>query len=333
MNMSTRYMGLALPHPIVASASPLARTLDGIRRLEDNGVAAVVLPSLFEEQILQEQAAYGHLMEAGADSFAEALNYFPELDAVERGSDRYLELIEAATSSVDIPVIASLNGVSPSGWIDFATNIEAAGAVAIELNVFYLATDIDETGSEVEQRYLEVMRSVKNAVAIPVAIKIAPFFSAPANIIRQLVNSGANGVVLFNRFYQPDFDIDSLSVAPVLDLSRPVDIRPGLFWISLLHGHIDASIAASSGVNSAAEVIKYLLAGADIVMTTSALLRLGPEYIASLQEGLAEWMQRKGFASIEAMRGTMSRQNLPDVEAFERANYMEVLDSYRPRWG
>jgi len=333
MNMSTRYMGLALPHPIVASASPLSRTLDGIRRLEDHGAAAVVLPSLFEEQILEEQAAYGHLMEAGADSFAEALNYFPEPGAAERGSDRYLELIESATTSVGIPVIASLNGVSPSGWVDFATNIEAAGAAAIELNVFYLATDLNETGSAVEQRYLDVMSSVKSAVALPVAVKIAPFFSAPANMIRQLVNAGADGVVLFNRFYQPDFDLDTLAVAPVLDLSRPVDVRPGLFWISLLYDRIDASIAASSGVNSAAEVIKYLLAGADIVMTTSALLRLGPEYIASLQEGLAEWMQRKGFASVEAMRGTMSRQNLPDVEAFERANYIQVLDSHRPRWG
>lgn len=242
-------------------------------------------------------------------------------------------MIESATTSVGIPVIASLNGVSPSGWVDFATNIEAAGAAAIELNVFYLATDLNETGSAVEQRYLDVMSSVKSAVALPVAVKIAPFFSAPANMIRQLVNAGADGVVLFNRFYQPDFDLDTLAVAPVLDLSRPVDVRPGLFWISLLYDRIDASIAASSGVNSAAEVIKYLLAGADIVMTTSALLRLGPEYIASLQEGLAEWMQRKGFASVEAMRGTMSRQNLPDVEAFERANYIQVLDSHRPRWG
>ncbi len=333
MNMSTRYMGLALPHPIVASASPLTRTLDSIRQLEDHGAAAVVLPSLFEEQILQEQAAYRHLMEAGAESFAEALNYFPESDAAGRCSDRYLELIDSAITSVDIPVIASLNGVSAAGWVEFATNIEAAGAVAIELNIFYIATDPNENGTTVEQRYIEVLRSVKSAVSIPVAVKIAPFFSAPANMIRQLVDAGADGLVLFNRFYQPDFDIEKLAVSPVLDLSRPVDIRPGLFWISLLCDQIDASIAASSGVNSSAEVIKYLLAGADVVMTTSALLRLGPEYIASLHEGLTEWMQRMGFASIEAMRGTMSRKNLPDVEAFERTNYIEVLDSYRPRWG
>ncbi len=333
MNLSTRYMGLALSHPIVASASPLSRDLDGVRRLEDHGAAAVVLPSLFEEQILHEQAAYAHLVETGAESFAEALSYFPDLDGENRSSDRYLELVAHTTECVDIPVIASLNGTTTRGWVDFATNIEAAGAVAIELNIFYLPTNIDEPGNEVEQRYVDVLSAVKAAVSIPVAVKIAPFFSAPANVVQRLVEAGADGIVMFNRFYQPDFDLETLEVAPTLDLSRPTDIRLGLFWISLLYDQIGASIAASSGVNSAAEVAKYLLAGADVVMTTSALLRLGPDYIGSLRGGLAEWMQRKGFGSVEAMRGTMSRQQLPATEAFERVNYIQVLENYRARWG
>jgi dihydroorotate dehydrogenase (fumarate) len=333
MTMSTRYMGLALPHPVVASASPLSKDIDGIRRLEDSGAAAIVLPSLFEEQILHEQAAYGHLMEAGADSFAEALSYFPDLDAASRSSDRYLELIERASNSCEVPIIASLNGTTPRGWTDFATNIEAAGATALELNVFYLPTDIEQDGREVENRYIDVLKSVRAAVEIPVAIKIAPYFSATARTVCDLVDAGADGIVLFNRFYQPDYDLDTLSVAPTLDLSRPVDIRLGLFWISFLYDRIGASIAASSGVNSATEVIKYLLAGADVVMTTSALLRLGPDYLASLRDELSEWMQSQGFASVEAMRGTMSRARLANTENYDRANYIEVLDTYRSRWG
>ena len=305
-DLGTNYMGVALKHPIVASASPLSRDLDGIKRLEDAGAAAVVMFSLFEEQIRQENAAFDYLTTVGVESFSESLNYFPEVDAYEVGPEPYLELIRKATEATDIPIIGSLNGVTSEGWIDYATRIEHAGARAIELNVYYIPADLDTSGREVEQRYLDVVRAVKSAVTIPVAMKLSPFFSAFGEMATRLVEAGADGLVVFNRFYQPDFDLEKLEVVPDLDLSDPREIRLPLLWIAILHGRVRASLAATTGVHGADEVVKYLLAGADVVMTTSALLKNGPEHLTNLVGGLAAWLERRDYASVAQMKGAMS---------------------------
>ncbi|HSA82264.1 MAG TPA: dihydroorotate dehydrogenase-like protein [Geminicoccaceae bacterium] len=330
-DLATSYLGLRLAHPVVASAGPLSRTLDGIRRLEDAGAAAVVLFSLFEEQIRIENAATEHLIGIGAESFSEALDYFPAIGDYEVGPEPYLELIRRAREATGIPIIASLNGVTREGWLDYASRIEQAGATALELNVFHIPADLRASGRAVEELYRDVLRAVKAAVRIPVAMKLAPFFSAPGEMALSLVAEGADGLVLFNRFYQPDFDLETLEVAPTLQLSRPEEIRLPLLWIAILHGRTEASLAASTGVHSASEVVKYLLAGADAVMTTSALLQHGPQHLATLVSGLGQWLDERGYASVEQMKGSMSQRNVAHPAAFERANYIKVLESFQPR--
>jgi dihydroorotate dehydrogenase (fumarate) len=328
-DLATTYMGLELEHPIVASAGPLSQTLDGIRRLEDAGAAAIVLFSLFEEQIRLENAAAERLLGAGTESFPEALSYFPQVDYYEVGPEPYLDLVRRAREATRVPIIASLNGITDRGWIDYARNIEEAGAAGLELNVYYIPADLETTGREVEERYLEVLRAVKATVGIPVAMKLSPFFSAFGAMARQLVSIGADGLVLFNRFYQPDLDLERLAVAPTLQLSRSEEIRLPLLWLAILHGRLPVSLAASTGVHAPDEVVKYLLAGADVVMTTSALLEHGPQHLAALRDGLRQWLQQRGYASVQQMKGSMSQRNVADPAAFERANYIKVLESFR----
>jgi dihydroorotate dehydrogenase (fumarate) len=328
-DLSTSYMGLELKHPVVASASPISQTLDGIKRLEDGGAAAVVMFSLFEEQIRQENAAFEHLVASGTESFAESLSYFPEVEDYQVGPEPYLELVRRASEATAIPIIGSLNGITHEGWVDYARKIEQAGAKGLELNVYYIPADLDLSGREVEQRYLEVVRAIKKSVAIPIALKLSPFFSSLGHMARQLVDAGADALVLFNRFYQPDFDLEKLEVVPDLTLSHPNEIRLPLLWIAVLRGRIEASLAATTGVHSREEVIKYLMAGADAVMTTSALLKNGAGFLQTLVDGLSRWLEQGGYASVEQMKGSMSQQHVADPSAFERANYIKVLESYK----
>jgi dihydroorotate dehydrogenase (fumarate) len=330
MNLTTRYMGLTLAHPIVASASPLSHTLDGIRQLEDCGAAAVVMFSLFEEQIRHDLSAMEHFLSLGIDSHSEALSYFPKVDDYDVGPAQYLDLLRKASASTRIPIIASLNGTTHRGWVEFASLMQEAGASALELNIYAIPTEIDRTGADIEGQYLEVLEHVKAAITIPVAVKLSPYFTAFGNVASRLDRAGADALVLFNRFYQPDFDIESRTVVPVLNLSRADEIRLPLLWISLLRGRVNASLAATTGVQSAIEAIKYLMAGADVVMTTSALLREGPQLVARLVSDLRVWMERKGYSSVDQLRGSMSQQSIADPSAFVRANYIKTLDSYRP---
>jgi dihydroorotate dehydrogenase (fumarate) len=329
VDLRTRYLGLELAHPIVASASPLSKTLDGIRRLEDAGASAVVLFSLFEEQIQRENEVFDELSAHGSESFAESLSYFPAVGQEPVGPDAYLTLIRRAREAVNVPIIASLNGTTHLGWTGFARLLAEAGAHALELNVFTLPSDLALSGREVEQRTVDLVTAVRGAVTIPLAVKLSPFFSAPGEMAQRLVAAGADGLALFNRFYQPDFDLERLEVEPSLDLSRPSEIRLPLLWIALLHGRIGASLAATTGVDSATEVAKYLLAGADVVMTTSALLRYGVAHLRTLVSGLSEWLERHGGADVSQIRGSMSRQKAANPEAFERANYLRILQSHR----
>jgi len=328
MDMTTHYMGLTLKNPLVASASPLSESLDAIRRLEDNGAAAVVLFSLFEEQICHDSAALEHFMTLGSESFGEAVSYFPAIQDYDVGPRQYLDLIRRATEAVDIPIIASLNGVSEQGWVTFAKEMEDAGASGIELNVYYIPTETFRSGAEVEQQYVDVLSAVKATVSIPVAIKVGPYFSSFADMACQLEEAGADALVLFNRFYQPDFDIETRTVAPSIALSTPVEIRLPLLWIALLYGRVSASLAATTGVHSYVEAIKYLMAGADVVMSTSAVLQQGPPFFARVLEGMTTWMERKGYKSVSQMRGSMSQQAVRDSSAFVRGNYIKVLESY-----
>lgn len=328
MDLSTEYLGIELAHPIVASPSPMTASLDDIRALEDAGAAAVVMPSLFEEQLRLEMAATERLMSEGGDSFAEAMTYFPEVDEHRGGLDTYLETLRQAVEVTDLPVIGSLNGVTAEGWIGYATGIEQAGASALELNIYYIPADLAESGRDVEARYLEIVRAVKAAVSVPVAVKVSPYFSAFGQMARDIVLAGADGLVLFNRFYQPDYDIDKLEVARTLDLSSPAEIRPGLLWLAQLYGRVGASLAATTGVETYRQVVKYLMAGADVVMTASALLRHGPDHIAKLRDGLNWWMLDREYASVDDLRGCMSLDRVPDAAAYERANYIRILEEF-----
>jgi dihydroorotate dehydrogenase (fumarate) len=333
MNLTTRYMGLTLNNPLVASASPLSQNIDTIRRLEDNGASAVVMFSLFEEQIRHDLDAFEHFMTAGTDSFGEALSYFPAVDGFDVGPAQYLELIRKASAAVDIPIIASLNGTTDRGWTDFATLMQDAGAKGIELNIYYIPTEMHRTGAQIEEQYLDVVARVKSAVTIPVAVKVGPYFSSFAHMAGRFDRGGADALVLFNRFYQPDFDIETRTVVPSLSLSRPEEIRVPLLWLSLLHGRVKASLAATTGVHSAVEVIKYLLAGADVVMSTSALLQQGPSWLSRVLTDVTEWMEEKGYESVGQLRGSMSQRSLGGSAAFVRANYIKVLESFKPAAG
>ncbi len=328
IDLTTTYMGMRLAHPLIASASPLSKDLDGIKRLEDGGAAAVVMFSLFEEQIRAEQEALEVLSLAGSESFAESLSYFPNAAPYRVGPEHYLELIRRARESVRVPIIASLNGVTNEGWIDYAKQMQQAGAHAIELNVYFIAADLDVSGRQVEERVLDILRAVKRAVSIPVAIKLSPFFSAFGNMARQLDEAGADALVLFNRFYQPDFDLDHLEVVPNLHLSTPHEVRLPLLWIAVLSGRIKASLAATTGVHSGVEVVKYLLAGADAVMSTSAVLEHGPAHLGLLVTELRTWLEARDYASVSQMKGAMSQRKVADPTAFERANYVKILETY-----
>lgn len=328
MNLTTRYMGLTLKNPIVPSASPLSQSVDTIRQLEDHGASAVVMFSLFEEQIRHDSAAMEHFMNVGTDSFGEALSYFPAVNDYDVGPAQYLELIAKARAAVDIPVIASLNGTSERGWTDFAAQMQQAGATGIELNIYDIPTEMYCTGAQVEEHYLAVLSAVKRVVTIPVAVKVGPYFSSFANMAGRLDRAGADALVLFNRFYQPDFDIENRTVVPSLTLSKPDEIRLPLLWISLLHGRLRSSLAATTGVHSAVEAIKYLMAGADVVMSTAALLQQGPTFLSRLIEDLTGWMEKQGYESVDQLRGSMSQKSIPDSTAFVRGNYIKILESY-----
>ena len=328
MDLATRYLGLSLKHPLIASSSPLTGELDTLRRLEDAGAAAVVLPSIFEEQIEHEAAELERLTDAGIDSFPEASSYFPSSASFAAGPYRYLELIRHAREALEIPVIASLNGSTNGGWAHYAAQIEQAGANALELNSFFVPVDAELDGGAVEQRHADVLSAVRESVALPVAVKLSPYFSAVGDMVRRLDRAGASGFVLFNRFYQPDIDLAAMRLRRDLDLSTPAEIRLPLLWIGVLAGHVRGSLAAASGVDSADQVVKYLLAGADVVMTTSSLLRHGPDHMRTLLNDLTAWFEARDVASIGDMRGRMSRQRLGAPVAFERANYISILHGW-----
>lgn len=324
--LATRYMGLDLDSPIVVSACPLSARIENIVQMEDCGAGAVVLFSLFEEQINQEMTRFDEVLGATTDTFAETSGFFPDAGAYQFGGERYLELIRAARERVDIPVIASLNGVSPSGWIDYAKQMEQAGASGIELNIFFIPADVEISGVQVEQNYLRIVHLVTESVDIPVAMKLNPYLSATGHVARQMADLGAGALVLFNRLYQPDFDIERLQITTDLQLSEPNEIRLPLLWISALYGRVDCSIAATTGVRGGAEVAKYLLAGADVAMTASALYKYGIEHLRTMHRELGAWMDRKEFDSIAAFRGILSQQNVTDTTGYERANYIRILE-------
>jgi dihydroorotate dehydrogenase (fumarate) len=344
MDLSTSYLGLALRNPLVASASPLSNTVDGVRRLADAGVGAVVLYSLFEEQLRREAAENARLAEAGTESFAEALSYFPaeaEAEAAQDGTAdepsprRYLSLLERAAAAVDIPVIGSINGMTPGGWTSYARAMQKAGAAAIELNIYYIPGDPHITGREVEQRHIDILCRVKDAVTVPVAVKLSPHFSSAGEMALRLDEAGADGLVLFNRFLQPDIDPETLAVTPDVYLSSPAEARLPRTWISILRQYLSISLAATTGVEGPADVIKYLLAGADVVMTASALIRHGPGHAAVLLDGLSGWMARKGYPSIAGVRGMLALPAGTDRAAYEREGYvraMRAADSSRGPW-
>jgi dihydroorotate dehydrogenase (fumarate) len=329
MDLTTRYLGLTLKNPLVASAGPVTAKVDNIRRLEDFGAGAVVLPSIFEEQIAHEERLLEQLSATGVDSYSESLTFFPAAAAYKIDSNRYLELLHRSAQAVDIPVVASLNGVTGHGWVSYASQLEEAGADALELNIYFIPADPASSGIEVENRYVSILKMVKQAVKIPVAVKLNPYFSSAANMAAKLSEAGADGLVLFNRFYEPDIDLVRLALLPDLDLSTPAEIRLPLLWIAVLSGRIRASLAASTGVESAEEVVKYLLAGADVVMTTSALLRHGVGQMKVLADGLKSWLAARDLDTIDRIRGRMSQRNIADPTAFERANYIRVLQSYQ----
>jgi dihydroorotate dehydrogenase (fumarate) len=331
IDLSTRYLGLPLTSPLVVSASPLCESLDNIRAMEDAGAAAVVLHSLFEEQIDVEGSHLDRYLTHGAESHAEALDYFPDLTGYNLGPDGYLEHLRRAKESVAIPVIGSLNGVSTGGWIDFAKKIEQAGADALELNIYYVPTDPALTGAQVERIYTDLVRDVKASVSIPVAVKLGHAFTALANVARDLDVVGADGLVLFNRFYLPDFNLERLEVAPRLTLSSPHEVLVRLHWVAILYGHIKADLAVTGGVHGSAQVLKAMMAGARVTMMTSALLQNGIAYIARVRADVVDWMETHEYASIAQMQGSMSYRSVAEPAAFERANYMKVLSSYALR--
>jgi dihydroorotate dehydrogenase (fumarate) len=330
MSLVTRYLGLQLAHPIVAAASPLTATLDGMRRLEDAGAAAVVMSSLYEEQIRAEDTAYALYTEHGSNSQAEADSYFPEVPDYDSGVSGHLETIRRASDALDIPVIASLNGTTAEGWIEHARALEQAGAAAIELNVYSVPIDPAVSGAEVERRTLEIVRQVKATVRIPVTIKLAPYFSSMPHMAAELVRAGAGGLVLFNRYYAPDLDLASLQVTRSLPLSTAAELPLTLVWIALLSRRVACSLAASRGVETHVEVVKYLLVGADVVMTASALLRNGVQHMAAMREGLERWLGESGFDSVDAIRGLKDATHVEQVDALLRAQYVAALTEYVP---
>jgi dihydroorotate dehydrogenase (fumarate) len=333
MDLTTTYMGMTLKNPIVPSSSPLSENLDNIRRMEDAGAGALVMYSLFEEQITLESHQLDHYLNYGIETFPEALSYFPEMETYKVGPEQYLERVQRAKAAVNIPIIGSLNGVSTGGWIDYAREIEQAGADALELNVYYIPADLRMTSAEVEQLYLDVLRDVKKSISIPVAMKLSPYFSATANMAYRLAETGADALVLFNRFYQPDFDLENLEVVPRLVLSTPYELRLPLRWVAMLYGRVTVDFAITSGVHTVEEVLKAMMAGAKVSMMASELLQNGIQRITQILEGMAQWMEEYEYTSIAQMQGSMSQQSVAETAAFERANYMKMLASWRPKPG
>ncbi len=329
MELKTKYMGLELKNPIVPSASPLTWSLDNVKSMEDSGAAAIIVHSLFEEQISHESGELDHYLTYGTESYAEATSYFPEPEDFKVGPVEYLDLIADIKKTVDIPVVGSLNGVSNGGWVKYAKNIQDAGADALELNVYYLPTNPNLSGSEIENMYVDVLKAVKENVNIPVAIKLSPFFTSTANMAKRLDAAGADALVLFNRFYQPDFDLEKLEVVPNLVLSTSWEMRLPLRWIAILYGQVQASLALTSGVHSAADVIKVMMAGGDVAMMASELLMNGIGRVGEILEGVKKWMEENEYDSIETMKGSMSQKSIAEPAAFERANYMKTLQSYK----
>ncbi len=325
MDLSTRYMGLNLRSPLVPSASPLSDQIDGIRRMEDSGAAAVVLYSLFEEQIARESEALQQQLAYGTESFAEALTYLPEPGEFRVGPDEYLNHVRRAKEAVRIPVIASLNGSTLGGWVDYARKIQQAGADALELNVYYIETNLDRTALEVEQTYVDILKAVRLVVSIPVSIKLGAFFSNTANMAKKLDQAGANALVLFNRFYQPDIDLETLEVRPNVLLSTPQALRLPLRWIAILYDRIKANIAATSGIHTANDVLKVLMAGADVAMLCSTLLRNGIGHLRTIETQMCEWMEEHDYESVRQLQGSMSQKYCADPNAFERAQYMRAV--------
>jgi dihydroorotate dehydrogenase (fumarate) len=330
MDLSTTYLGLKLRSPLVPSAAqPLTENVDNIKRMEDAGAAAVVMHSLFEEQLSLERRELFESLTQGTNSFAEALTYFPEPNDFQVGPEMYLKNIAQAKAAVKIPIIASLNGSTPGGWVDYAREIEKAGADAIELNIYWIPTDPSLTSIRIEDTYVEILRSVKQQVAIPVAVKLSPFFTNFANMARRLEAVGADGLTLFNRFYQPDLDLESLEVTPNILLSTPMAMRVPLRWIAILRGQLKLSLAATSGIHRATDAIKCLMAGADVTMLCSALLRHGVKHLATVENEIKAWMEEHEYESVSQLRSSMCQKNCPDPTAFERAQYMRAVSSYR----
>jgi len=328
MDLSTTYLGLTLSNPLVASASPLSEEIGNLRRLEDAGAGAVVLHSLFEEQIAVESHELDRFLSSGAESFAESLSYFPDMTAYNLGPEGYLEHIAQAKAALQIPVIASLNGTSPGGWTRYAKKIEEAGADALELNIYTVSTDPAVDAAQIEQTYCDLVTQVVAGLKIPVAVKLAPYFTAMASLAQRLEAAGAAGLVLFNRFYQPDFDLEALEVVPSLHLSTPHELLTRLHWVAILYGRIKADMAITGGVHTAQDVLKAMMAGAKVAMMTSALLKRGIEYLAQVRAELAAWMEEHEYESIRQMQGSMSQRSVAEPNAFLRANYLKVLSSY-----
>jgi dihydroorotate dehydrogenase (fumarate) len=329
LDLSTTYLGIKLANPIMPGASPLVDSLDRVKAMQDAGASAIVMHSLFEEQIDREmKAEYVHLR-SHEDVFAEAANFFPESDDYALGPQEYLAHIRRIKETCKLPVIASLNGTQLGGWVEYANLIQQAGADALELNLYYLATDGAISGEEVETDVLEIVRTVKAGVKIPVAVKLSPFFSSVSHMAKEIELNGADGLVLFNRFYQPDIDLDALEVVPKLDLSSPEELRLRLRWLAILFGQVKLPMACTGGVHSAHDVVKAILAGASVVQVVSSLLKQNPAHIRTLLAGLEQWMQEKEYSSVSQMRGALSLQNCPDPAAFERANYLKILQVWK----
>lgn len=329
MDLSTTYLGLKLKNPLVPSAGPVSKNIDSIKSMEDAGASAVVLYSLFEEQITHEALELHYHTSVHADSYAEALTYFPEQEEYHLGPEEYLEHIRKAKASIDIPVIGSLNGITTGGWIDYAKKIEEAGADALELNVYLIPTDPSKKGDEIENIYVDIVKTVKKSVKIPLTVKLNPFFSSLANFTSKLDNAGADGIVLFNRFYQPDIDLENLEVTPNVILSTPQAMRLPLRWVAILYGKIKADIAASSGISSHEDVLKMLMAGANVTHLLSSLLKYGTNHITTILTNMKQWMEEHEYESVQQMRGSMSHKSVANPTAFERANYMKALNTYK----
>ncbi|HMX75398.1 MAG TPA: dihydroorotate dehydrogenase-like protein [Anaerolineales bacterium] len=328
-DLSTTYLGLKLKNPLVASASPLSKKVESAKKLQDAGISAIVMYSLFEEQIIHESLELDHYLTRGTDSFAEALSYLPDSGMYSIGPEKYLSQLTGLKKALNIPVIGSLNGVSKGGWTHYAKQIQDAGADALELNLYFISTDTALTSQELENAQIELVAEIKSAITIPLAVKLSPFITALPNYARRIVEAGADGLVLFNRFYQPDFDLNELEIVHSLDLSTSADLRLPLRWVSILHGKVNADFALTSGVHTSSDVLKAMMSGAKVAMMASKLLQTGEQVIPSMLDELQAWMKEREYVSIEQMQGSMSQKSVKEPAAFERANYMKVLNSFR----